>query len=159
VEAEAEAEREGRWCRFAWSRMVGSKEEAGDRGEAAAWRPVRRGGRAAAVRGAGTGRSGGEVGMVRAHMSAPWFCRQNRTGKGQNMRWSVTLTRFFRGRDSGGEYLSDAFCQFLSSEGTLAQLSCPGAHAQNGVAERKQRQNRDSSHTFDFFFCPFSFLG
>jgi hypothetical protein len=31
--------------------------------------------------------------------------------------------------DSGGEYLSDTFCQFLTSEGTLAQLSCPGAHA------------------------------
>jgi hypothetical protein len=28
----------------------------------------------------GTGRSGGEVGMVRAHMSARWFCRQNREG-------------------------------------------------------------------------------
>jgi hypothetical protein len=28
----------------------------------------------------GTGRSGGEVGMVRAHMSARWFCRQNSEG-------------------------------------------------------------------------------
>jgi hypothetical protein len=40
----------------------------------------RGGGRAAADRGAGTGRSGGEVGMVRAHMSARWFCRQNSEG-------------------------------------------------------------------------------
>jgi hypothetical protein len=41
--------------------------------------------------------------------------------------------------DSGGEYLSDTFRQFLTSESTLAQLSCPGAHAQNRVAERKHR--------------------
>ena len=49
-----------------------------------------------------------------------------------------TPIKVFRS-DSGGEYLSDVFCQFLSSEGTLAQLSCPGAHAQNSVAERKHR--------------------
>jgi transposase InsO family protein len=35
--------------------------------------------------------------------------------------------------DSGGEYLSYTFRQFLTSEGTLAQLSYPGAHAQNAL--------------------------
>jgi hypothetical protein len=49
--------------------------------------------------------------------------------------------------DSGGEYLSNKFHQFLTSEGTLAQLSCPGAHTQNGVAKRKHRHILESART------------
>jgi transposase InsO family protein len=41
--------------------------------------------------------------------------------------------------DSTREYLLGALCQFLSKQGTLSLFSCPGAHAQNGVAERKHR--------------------
>ena len=49
-----------------------------------------------------------------------------------------TSIKVFRS-DSDGEYLSDIFRQFLTSKGTLAQHSCSGAHAQNGVVERKHR--------------------
>jgi transposase InsO family protein len=41
--------------------------------------------------------------------------------------------------DSTGEYLFDALRQVLAEQGTLSQLSYLGAHAQNGVAERKHR--------------------
>ncbi|KAM7465035.1 hypothetical protein LguiB_012597 [Lonicera macranthoides] len=49
--------------------------------------------------------------------------------------------------DSGGEYLSNHFLEFLKSQGTLPQLSCPDTPQQNGVAERKHRHLVETART------------
>ena len=70
-----------------------------------------------------------------------------------------TSIKIFRS-DSGGEYLSDLFRQFLISEGTLPQLSCPGAHPQDGVAEHKHRYIIETARTLLIAsFVPSHFWG
>jgi hypothetical protein len=41
--------------------------------------------------------------------------------------------------DGGGEFTSNLFKQYLSSNGILHRISCPYTTAQNGLAERKHR--------------------
>jgi hypothetical protein len=48
--------------------------------------------------------------------------------------------------DSAREYLSDALHQVLAEQDTISQLFCPGAHAQNGIAERKHHHLLETAH-------------
>ena len=41
--------------------------------------------------------------------------------------------------DNGSEYVNNEFRSYLSTEGILHQTSCPDTPAQNGVAERKNK--------------------
>jgi hypothetical protein len=63
--------------------------------------------------------------------------------------------------NSAEEYLSDALRQVLAEQGTLAQFSYPGAHAQNGIVERKHRHLLDDcSCSYDcLLLCSTSLLG
>ncbi|CAL8993855.1 unnamed protein product [Prunus brigantina] len=50
--------------------------------------------------------------------------------------------------DSGGEYLSKQFQEFLNTHGIVHQLSCPHTPQQNGIAERKHRHIVETARTF-----------
>jgi transposase InsO family protein len=52
-------------------------------------------------------------------------------------QYSTPIRVFYA--DSAGEYISKLLRGVLAEQGTLAQFSYPGAHAQNGIAERKHR--------------------
>lgn len=45
--------------------------------------------------------------------------------------------------DSGGEYISHAFQEYLQQKGIVSQHSCPYTPQKNGVAERKNRHLLD----------------
>jgi transposase InsO family protein len=49
--------------------------------------------------------------------------------------------------DSGGEYMSHEFREFLQQKGILSQRSCPNTPQQNGMAERKNRHLLDVTRT------------
>lgn len=50
--------------------------------------------------------------------------------------------------DNGGEYLSNEFKLFLSTNGISHHLTCPYSSPQNGIAERKHRHIREMGLTF-----------
>jgi hypothetical protein len=75
-----------------------------------------------------------------------------------HMQFSTSIKKFRS--DSSDEFLSYNFLHFLTSEGTLAQLSCPGAHAQNCVNEHKHRHVIETARNLLISsFCSFAILG